>query len=225
MSIVTGVAYSGAINSAAQKYGLDPTLLAAVAAQETGGPGATSGRNIVGDGGHGHGVFQIDDRWHAFASTPDAMDPAKNAEYAAGLLKQNLDATHGDVQGALSMYNSGTATGALGYAASVLQHQAQIAGGGLTSTAAAVGNAATSALGGLTGQLQADAGTNATGVNALQSLMNLLTGGSSSTSSADAQATVQIAMPSQSASTNAFTGAKSDQVLAPDAPADAADPA
>jgi hypothetical protein len=222
MSIVTGVAFSGAINSAARKYGLDPTLLAAVAAQETGGPGATSGRNIVGDGGHGHGVFQIDDRWHAFASTPAAMDPAKNADYAAGLLKHNLDATHGDLQGALSMYNSGTATGALGYASSVLQHQAQIAGSGLVSAASAVGSAATSALGGLTGQLQADSGANATGVNALQSLMNLLTGGSSSSSSsAGAQATVQIAMPSQSASTNAFTGAKSDQVLAPDAPADA----
>jgi hypothetical protein len=225
MSIVTGVAFSGAINSAAQKYGLDPTLLAAVAAQETGGPGAVSGRNIVGDGGHGRGVFQIDDRWHAFAATPAAMDPAKNADYAAGLLKQNLDATHGDVQGALSMYNSGTATGALGYAASVLQHQAQIAGGGFTTVAGSAGAAASAAAGGLATQLRADAGTNATGVNALQSLLNLFTGGGSASGAADAQATVQIAMPSQSASTNAFTGAKSDQILAPDAPADTSNPA
>jgi hypothetical protein len=37
------------------KNGVSPRLLAAVAAQETGGPGSNSGRNIIGDGGHGHG--------------------------------------------------------------------------------------------------------------------------------------------------------------------------
>src|SRR5215469_3544046 len=73
-----GVAYAPQIAGAGRHHGVDPELLAAVAAQETGGPGSNSGHNIVGDGGHGRGVFQIDDRWHAFAQTPAAMDPAQN---------------------------------------------------------------------------------------------------------------------------------------------------
>ena len=51
-----GVAYAPQIASAAARHGLDPRLLAAVAAQETGGPGTNAGANIDGDGGHGHGV-------------------------------------------------------------------------------------------------------------------------------------------------------------------------
>jgi hypothetical protein len=72
-----GVAFAPEIASAAERHGLDPKLLAAVAAQETGGPDTNAGHNIVGDGGHGHGLFQIDDRWHPFASSPAALDPAK----------------------------------------------------------------------------------------------------------------------------------------------------
>lgn len=134
-----GVAFAPQIAGAARRHGLDPELLAAVAAQETGGPGANAGRNIVGDGGHGHGVFQIDDRWHAFASTPDAMDPAKNADYAAGMLSGLLKQYGGDVNEALSAYNAGspTATGTrtrwsdgsnLAYADSVIRHYQQLTG-------------------------------------------------------------------------------------------------
>lgn len=125
------------IESAARQYGLDPTLLAAVAAQETGGPGSNSGHNIVGDGGHGHGVFQIDDRWHAFAKTRDAMDPAKNAQYAARMIAGNLKQYGGNVREALSAYNAGDphAIGTkttwadgktLGYADSVMRHYEQL---------------------------------------------------------------------------------------------------
>src|SRR5437868_15211564 len=81
-----GVAFATPIAKAAARHSVDPLLLAAVAAQETGGPGADAGRNIVGDAGHGHGIFEIDDRWHAFARTGQAMDPSANADYAAGLL-------------------------------------------------------------------------------------------------------------------------------------------
>jgi hypothetical protein len=130
------VAFGPQISAAAARHHLDPRLLAAVAAQETGGPGADSGRNIVGDGGHGRGVFQIDDRWHAFARTPAAMDPARNADYAAGILESNLNRYGGDVRSALSAYNAGSAqaTGTLtdwgdgkpvGYADSVLRHYAR----------------------------------------------------------------------------------------------------
>lgn len=133
-----GVAFAPQIEAAARRHGLDPRLLAAVAAQETGGPGSNSGRNIVGDGGHGRGLFQIDDRWHAFARSGAALDPARNAEYAAGLLA-GLVKRYGSVHQALSAYNVGNprATGTLttwgdgrtlGYADSVMRHYAQLGG-------------------------------------------------------------------------------------------------
>jgi len=133
MEALGSIRYGPEIDRAARRHGISPTLLAAVAAQETGGPGSDSGRNVVGDGGHGHGVFQIDDRSWAFASTAAAMDPAQNADAAATILASDLSTTHGDVRGALSMYNSGSPTGrgtsttwgdgtTLDYADSVLRH-------------------------------------------------------------------------------------------------------
>ncbi|MDP9110713.1 MAG: transglycosylase SLT domain-containing protein [Candidatus Eremiobacteraeota bacterium] len=126
------IAYAREIHAAANRHQLDPRLLEAVAAQETGGPGSNSGRNIVGDGGHGKGIFQIDDRYHAFARTPEAMQPAKNAEYAAAMIAGLLE-RYGSVHKALSAYNAGdpNASGTktdwqdgerLGYADSVLRH-------------------------------------------------------------------------------------------------------
>lgn len=134
-----GVAYATQIAGAAQRYGLDPRLLAAVAAQETGGPGSNSGANVVGDGGHGHGLFQIDDRWHSFAKSSAAMNPAKNADYAAKMISGLLKRNGGNVKAALSSYNAGSpaATGTttrwgdgqvLGYADSVMRHYRSIAG-------------------------------------------------------------------------------------------------
>ena len=135
-----GVAFAPQIAGAASRYDVDPELLAAVAAQETGGPGSNAGANVVGDGGHGHGLFQIDDRWHAFASTPAARDPEKNADYAAGMLSGLLKQYGGNVREALSAYNAGspTATGTktrwadgsdLSYADSVLRHYKLLSGG------------------------------------------------------------------------------------------------
>lgn len=133
-----GVAYAPQIAGAAARYGVDPKLLAAVAAQETGGPGSNSGANIVGDGGHGHGLFQIDDRWHTFATSPAAMNPTQNADYAARMISGLLKRNSGNVRAALSAYNAGspTATGTttrwgdgqvLGYADSVMRHYRSIA--------------------------------------------------------------------------------------------------
>jgi len=140
MSMIgSGVAYAAQIETAAARHGLDPRLLAAVAAQETGGPGSNSGRNVVGDGGHGRGLFQIDDRYHAFAKTAAAMNPAANAEYAARMLSGLLQRYGGDVHKALSAYNAGDpgATGTvthwqdgsrLGYADSVMRHYSALGG-------------------------------------------------------------------------------------------------
>ncbi len=161
MNDLNGIRYGAEITAAARTYGLDPRLLAGVAAQETGGPGASSGSNIVGDAGHGHGVFQIDDRTYAFARTPAAMDPRQNANKAAQILAENLQRYGGDVRAALSAYNAGspTATGTattwpdgrtLGYADSVLRHVSE--------------------LGGATGPLAAEAPYTSADVNALASL-------------------------------------------------------
>ncbi|MDQ6825912.1 MAG: lytic transglycosylase domain-containing protein [Candidatus Eremiobacteraeota bacterium] len=141
-----GVAFAGDIAQAAQRHGIEPRLLAAVAAQETGGPASNCGRNIVGDGGHGRGVFQIDDRWHSFARTSAAMDPAQNADYAARMISGLLKQFGGNVHKALSAYNAGCgeARGTvttwadgrrLGYADSVLRHYEQLGGGSILSRA------------------------------------------------------------------------------------------
>ena len=139
MTGLGGITFGREIATAAARHGLDARLLAAVAAQETGGPGADSGRNVVGDGGHGHGLFQIDDRWHAFAATPAAADPAANADYAAGMLSGLLKRFGGDVRSALSAYNTGSPSAQgtvtawpdgsrLGYADSVLRHLGRLGG-------------------------------------------------------------------------------------------------
>ena len=142
------VAYAREITAAAARHQLDPRLLAAVAAQETGGPQSNSGRNIVGDGGHGRGVFQIDDRYHAFARTLEAMDPAKNADYAATMISGLLRRYGGNVHRALSAYNAGSPDTAgtktawqdgslLGYADSVLRHYRNLGADGPAAALAA----------------------------------------------------------------------------------------
>jgi hypothetical protein len=141
-----GVAFAPQIASAAERHGVDPELLAAVAAQETGGPDSNAGHNEVGDGGHGHGLFQIDDRSHAFASSAAAMDPAQNADYAAGMISDLLNRYDGNVREALSAYNTGSPTAAgtrtrwadgsdLSYADSVLRHYQRLTGRGLAGSA------------------------------------------------------------------------------------------
>jgi hypothetical protein len=147
-----GVAFAPEIATAAKRHGLDPNLLAAVAAQETGGPDSNAGHNELGDGGHGHGLFQIDDRWHDFARSPQAMNPADNAEYAATMLSGLLSRYGGNVHEALSAYNSGSPTAVgtktrwadgrdLGYADSVLAHYGRITDAPGSAAALAAGGA------------------------------------------------------------------------------------
>jgi transglycosylase-like protein with SLT domain len=139
VTTLSGISFGAQIETAARAHGIDPRFLAAIAAQETGGPGSNSGANVVGDGGHGRGLFQIDDRWHAFARSAAAMDPAKNADYAAGMLSGLLTRYGGDAKAALSAYNAGSPTApgtattwgdgaTLGYADSVLRHYAALGG-------------------------------------------------------------------------------------------------
>lgn len=160
-----GVAFAPQIAGAARRHGLDADLLAAVAAQETGGPDTNTGHNVVGDGGHGRGLFQIDDRWHSFATSPAAMDPAQNADYAAGMLSGLLKRYGGNVRAALSAYNAGSpnaegtktrwSDGAdLSYADSVLRHYQRLTGESPQSTAIAESNETIASTGVLHAQAQ-----------------------------------------------------------------------
>lgn len=142
------VQYGGEIISSSTQYHIDPFLFAAVAAQESGGPGQNSGNNhveILQDGtvGGGRGLFQLDTHWHAIARTPDAMVPALNADDAAkflGNLLRKYSSVHpSDPEAyALTAYNAGAgelfkatpcgsrttwSDGNLCYAQSVLRHR------------------------------------------------------------------------------------------------------
>lgn len=99
-------------------YGVDPYYLAAILEQETDGGIAhgyhPKGAAGWGDQGHGHGLFQIDDRSHGSFldanfddGTPIWKDPAFQAMYAARLLRKNLDAAKGDYFVAVAAYNCG----------------------------------------------------------------------------------------------------------------------
>lgn len=52
----------------------------------------TGGENILGDGGHGRGLMQIDDRSHAewLAAHADGMDPASNVDQGAEIYVSGL---------------------------------------------------------------------------------------------------------------------------------------
>lgn len=98
-------------------FRLCPYLLAAVVDRESRGGFALkpTGPAGTGDGGHGRGLGQIDDRFHvSFVTCTDGggkalwKQPAFNILYAAHLLRTNIDALL-DVSLALSAYNAGVA--------------------------------------------------------------------------------------------------------------------
>jgi hypothetical protein len=93
------------------------------------------------------------------------MDPAQNADYAAGMISGLLKRYGGDVHEALSAYNAGspTATGTttrwsdgseLGYADSVLRHYQRLTGESPQSTAIAESNATVASVGELQSRAQ-----------------------------------------------------------------------
>lgn len=90
-------AFVGEIND---RYGFPPALLYAVGSRET------NLRNVVGDGGHGHGVFQLDDRFHIIPAGFDT-DVRAQAEMAAAMLAA-LFSRFEDWIKACNSYNSGS---------------------------------------------------------------------------------------------------------------------
>jgi soluble lytic murein transglycosylase-like protein len=97
-------------------FGVDPFLLAAIVDRESlGGEALTpKGPTGTGDGGHGRGLAQIDDRSHiGFTTATFAdggslwQDPAFNLLYAARLLRNNIVAFNGNTRAAVAAYNCG----------------------------------------------------------------------------------------------------------------------
>lgn len=104
--------YALEIWCAAELYRVDPVVLAAILERESlGGDALTPpGPRGTGDGGHGRGLMQIDDRWHGpFVATGLWREPPFALLYAARLLRQALDALGGEYGPAIGAYNAGTA--------------------------------------------------------------------------------------------------------------------
>jgi hypothetical protein len=83
--------------------GLPTYMLFAVGSRET------NLRNVVGDGGHGHGVWQLDNRSHAIPPGFDADVPLQCAT-AARMLAGLLAHFGGNERAALAAYNAGAGT-------------------------------------------------------------------------------------------------------------------
>jgi hypothetical protein len=112
-------------SEAERAAGLPAGLLLALASRET------DMNDVVGDSGHGRGLFQIDDRWHSDflgrhgAGGPGGKPPVRDAaRYAAELVRANLDYARKKgiperdrLKFALSAYNAGAGGAWSGYRA------------------------------------------------------------------------------------------------------------
>jgi len=104
-----GKPYADQLWRAARAHKIRPVLLAAVIAHESGfgelltprGPGGT------GDGGHGRGLGQIDDRtWGAWLEANDWRDPAVNLDKSAEILAAALATFPGNAAAGIARYNA-----------------------------------------------------------------------------------------------------------------------
>jgi hypothetical protein len=128
------------INAAARKHGIPPLLLAALPDMES-AFGGTLDKNGLGDHGHGHGMFQIDDRtWAKWLKTHhNGMNAAEAADLAASLISSDWESHH-DVRRIGGIYNAGNpnAAGTNDYAdrlVSTLNNSVKVPGGKIQITA------------------------------------------------------------------------------------------
>lgn len=90
------------IYDAAEKYRLEPALLAAVIWCESGG------KNVIGKDGYGFGLMQIDSRQHsAWLRQNDGLDPELNIDFGASLLRKYADYFGGRISHALAAFDCG----------------------------------------------------------------------------------------------------------------------
>lgn len=89
------------ISTAADKYGVDPKLVAAVAQTESNcRPDAVSEAGAVG-------IMQLMPDTAAALGVENAYDPQQNIDGGAKYIKEMLDAFGGDVRQAVAAYNAG----------------------------------------------------------------------------------------------------------------------
>jgi len=89
------------ISASANKYGLDPKLVSAVAQTESGyRADAVSGSGAVG-------VMQLMPETATELGVNNIYDPAQNIDGGAKYLKQMMTTFHGDVSKAVAAYNAG----------------------------------------------------------------------------------------------------------------------
>jgi soluble lytic murein transglycosylase-like protein len=96
-----GANISSLISASANKYGLDPKLVSAVAQTESG-----YRADAVSDSG-AVGVMQLMPETAAELGVNNVYDPAQNIDGGAKYLKQMMTTFHGDVSKALAAYNAG----------------------------------------------------------------------------------------------------------------------
>lgn len=95
------VPYASEITAAANKYGIDPALLAGLVKQESGfNPNARSGAGAVG-------LTQLMPGTARGLGVTDPTDPLQALEGGAKYLRQQLDRFGGDERLALAAYNAG----------------------------------------------------------------------------------------------------------------------
>lgn len=93
--------YIGFVNSAAQKYGVDPALVAAIIQQESGwNPNAESSAGA-------QGMMQLMPGTAAGLGVTNSFDPEQNINGGTQYIKQQLDRFGGNIDKAIAAYNAG----------------------------------------------------------------------------------------------------------------------
>lgn len=94
--------HPGMVNAAEAKHKLPPRTLYALGSRETNL--SAHFEQTPGDGGHGHGTWQLDDRSHKIPK-PFPMD--MQCDMAAALIASLIAHFKGNVKAAFSAYNAG----------------------------------------------------------------------------------------------------------------------
>ncbi len=99
--IASDVPYSDLITAAAQRYGVDPALVAGVIQVESG-----FDPSVVSHAG-AKGLMQLMDETADILGVTNSFDPAQNIDGGVRFLRDMLDRFDGDVSLALAAYNAG----------------------------------------------------------------------------------------------------------------------